>query len=146
MTIKYFLSLIIALSFLTVSGQKKLVPDSESELTGIVLPAGSKKDKRWLSEVSGKTLLEMESKKANTGVKNTELFYLPPVASSGFNEDSLVAQLTALGWEITPIESDNKYVWLQKSGRYIIAYFSMDKKDTQLYFGEALAVPTIPGG
>ena len=144
-TLKY-LFLVLFSSITLNSGlkaQKKLVPITQSALTGVILPAGSTQDKRWLSESSAKLLLELESKKANTGVKNTEVLYLPPVSTSGFNSDSLVSQLSGIGWEIIPIEADDKYVWLQKNGRYLIAYFQMGEKQTQLYFAEALAVPAI---
>lgn len=133
-----FFSIILSLN---VMAQKKLVPVNQSALAGIVLPAGSKQDKRWLSESSAQVLLEMESQKAKTGVKNMEVLYLPPVSSSGFNSDSLVALLTSAGWELTGIEGDDKYVWLQKNGRYLIAYFLTEEKQTQLYFAEALKIP-----
>jgi hypothetical protein len=135
-----FFSIVLSLNLMA---QKKMVPVSQSALAGIALPTGSKQDKRWLSESSAQVLLELESKKAKTGVKNMEVFYLPSVAASGFNSDSLVAQLTTAGWEITGIEGDDKYVWLQKNGRYLIAYFQTDEKQTQLYFGEAVEVPSF---
>ena len=126
-----------------VKAQKKVSPISQSVLTGITLPAGSKQDKRWLSESSAKILLEMESNKANTGVKNLEVLYLPPISAGGFNADSLVSLLSASGWEIIPIESDDKFVWLQKNGIYLIAYFYMEQKQTQLYFAESVVVPAL---
>ena len=131
--LKYFFLLLSITPGLNTKAQKKVIPVSQSALTGVVLPAGSKQDKRMLSEGAAKILLEIESKKANTGVKNTEVLYLPSLTASGFNSDSLVNQLSGLGWEIIPIEGDDKYVWLQKNGLYIIAYFSMEKKETQLY-------------
>jgi len=142
---KYLAAAIITLSFLYAHAQKKLIPVTQSALTGVVLPAGSKQDKRLLSESSAKILLELESKKANTGVKNTEVLYLPSLSACGFNSDSLVNQLSGIGWEIIPIEADDKYVWLHKNERYIIAYLSIDKKDTQLYFAEAATVPQLGG-
>ncbi len=142
-SLKYsFLFLSLTLS-LNTWAQKKVISITQSALTGVVLPTGSKQDKRWLSENAAKVLLELESKKANTGVKNPEVLYLPSVAACGFNSDSLVAQLSGLGWEIIPIETDDKFVWLQKSGRYLIAYFLMEEKVTQLYFAEGVAVPVF---
>ena len=143
---RYFITAITSLLSLCVSAQKKVVPASQSALTGIVLPAGSKQDKRMLSELTAKILLETESKKVNTSVKNTEVFYLPSFSTSGFNSDSLVNQLSGAGWEIIPIESDDKYVWLRRNSQYVIAYFLMDKKDTQLYFAESINTPTSVGG
>jgi hypothetical protein len=141
--LKYsFLLLVLTVSW-HAKAQKKVIPVLQSALTGIVLPAGSKQDKRLLSESAAKMLLETESKKANTGVKNTEVLYLPPVSACGFDADSLVARFSGDGWEIKPIETDNKYVWLQKNGRYVIVYFFMEKKETQLYFAEAIATPVM---
>lgn len=136
----FFFSIVWSLNLMA---QKKLVPVSQSALAGIVLPAGSKQDKRWLSESGAQVLLELESKTAKTGVKNMEVLYLPSVAACGFNSDSLVALLTTAGWELIGIEGDDKYVWLQKNGRYLIAYFLTEEKQTQLYFAEAVVVPAL---
>jgi hypothetical protein len=46
-----------------------------------------------------------------------------------------------LGWSIIPIQGDDKFVWLQKDNRYIITYFSLNKKDNDLYFGEVANAP-----
>ncbi len=129
-----------------VYAQKKLVPVSQSIMTGIHLPDGSKQDKRLLMELSARVLLEMESKRYGTGVTDTEVFYLPPVSVSNYNSDSLVAQFSTLAWNITPVETDNKYVWLQKDNRFVIVYFSMDKKETAVYFGLAATPPALNGG
>ncbi len=143
-------SLHLLKSFLFISGvmlagintkaQKKLVSVSQSSLTGIALPPGSKQDGRLLMELSGKALLEMETKKANTTVTKTEIFYIPATAA-GADPDSIVQQLTVLGWKIIPVQGDDKFVWLQKDNRYIITYFSLNKKEHELYFGEVANAP-----
>ncbi len=130
----------IMLLCINSKAQKKLVPVSQSSLTGIALPAGSKQDSRFLMELSGKALLEMETKKANTTVTKTEVLYLPATAA-GADPDSIVQQLTALGWSIIPVQGDDKFVWLQKDNRYIITYFSLNKKEHDLYFGEVANAP-----
>ena len=130
----------VMLAAKNINAQKKLVLVSQSSLTGIALPAGSRQDSRFLIELSGKALLEMETKKANTTVTKTEIFYLPATAA-GADPDSIVQQLTALGWSIIPIQGDDKFVWLQKDNRYIITYFSLNKKDNDLYFGEVANAP-----
>ena len=137
---KYLLVIIIFSTSLNTFSQKKLIPVNQSILTGVTLPIGSTQDKRLLMESAAKSLLELESKKANVNIQSTEVFYLPSVANCGFNSDSLVNQLIALGWAITPIETDNKFVWLQKNNSLVITYLSMDKKNTNLYFGEATQV------
>lgn len=125
---------------LFAGAQKKVVPVSQSGFTGIALPAGSKQDKRFLSETSAKLLLEMESKKTGMAISDIEVLYLPPVVAGGYNDDSLITALSAIGWNITPAGSDDKYVWLQKDGKSIMAYYEKSsKKETQLYFGTAAA-------
>jgi hypothetical protein len=137
MMTKYFITALASLFFLQSIAQKKVTTASHSTLTGVILPLGSKLDKRFLIVNAAKILLELESKKVNTGLMAIEVFYLPPVSVSGFNADSLVSQLTTLGWNIIPVETDDKYVWLQKDNRSVITYFLMDEKQTELYFGEA---------
>jgi hypothetical protein len=144
---KYLFFLLMACSFAVNShAQKKLVPVSQSVLTGVMLPEGSKQDKRMLMIGAAEILLEMESKKYGTGIATTEVLTLPAVAVCGFNSDSLVSQLTKLGWGITPVDNDDKYVWLMKDNRYVIAFFSTDKKETSLYFGLAANPPALGGG
>ena len=127
----------VTLSF----AQKKLVPVTQSALTGITLPNGSKQDNRMISVMAAKLLLEMESNKVQMTLSATEVLVLPPVTSSGFNADSLVLSLSGAGWKVTVVEEDNKYAWLQKDSRNLIMYFSMDAKETGLYFAEAASAP-----
>jgi len=129
--------------FLKTTAQKKVIPVTQSVLTGVLLPNGSTQDKRFLIELSAKILLEMESKKSSAGVKTTEVLSLP--ASAVFNTDSLSNQLIALGWMIIPVATDKKYFWLQKDSRFVLTYFSIDKKETALYFGETETPPVING-
>lgn len=143
---KYFLLLLVLSISLGSMAQKKVTPVTQSALTGVTLPSGSTQDKRLLMEMSGRVLLEMESKKAGTTIKTIEILYLPSVAASGFTADSLVNQLTVLGWSITPVDGDNKYVWLQKDNRSVLTYLSTDKKQTDLYFGEANTPPNFNAG
>ncbi len=126
--------------------QKKMTPISQSSLTGISLPNGSKQDSRMLSVAGAKILLEMESKKANVSLSSPEVLLLPPAAAGGFNADSLVKNLSDQGWAVSVIEGDNKYAWLQKDNRNLIMYFSMNAKETGLYFAEAASAPVQNGG
>ncbi len=138
---KIMLILLLCVSGTITIAQKKLVPVTQSPLTGVSLPTGSKKDNRMLSVSGAKFLLELESKKANVTLSATEVLVLPPVTTSRFNADSLVGKFTKMGWKISVIEGDKKYAWLQKDSRNLIMYFSMDAKETGLYFGEASAAP-----
>jgi hypothetical protein len=141
---KKIIPLLVLLTFsINLCAQKKLVPVTQSEMTGIQLPEGSKKDGRFLSDLAGKVLLELESKKANAGINKLEILELPPVAQTNFTADSLVERLAAAGWTIVQVNDDTKYVWIQKESRFLMAYFSMDKKNTALYFGEPSTPPNL---
>jgi hypothetical protein len=140
---KHFL-FIICLAFIAFSfAQKKVLPATQSTITGIRLPNGSKNDSRSLSISVAKMLLEMESKKAAATLSATEVLTLPAVSSSGFNADSLVKNLTDLGWSIIRNETDKKYAWLRKDNRFVITYFSIDNKESSLYFAESSSIPNL---
>jgi hypothetical protein len=134
------LLLFALLSVLFSAAQKKVIPVTQSSLSGMSLPNGTKQDSRFLTEISAKTLFEMETKKAGTTVSKVEVLNLP--AEAGFTADSLVTNLQTLGFTILPLETDNKYAWLQKSNRYLVLYFEMKKTGVELYFGELGAAPT----
>ena len=121
------------------NAQKKVTPVNQSSFTGISLPVGSKQDSRFLIELTAKNLFEMETKKAGTTVSKVEVLALP--VASGFSSDSLVTQLSNLGYVIQPIETDNKYAWLQKDNRYLVLYFEKRKTSIDIYFGELGAPP-----
>jgi len=143
--LKTIFLLLLFFSVTNSFAQKKLTPINQSTLTGISLPTGSKQDSRMLSTAAAKMLLEMESKKVSIAISSPEVLVLPPVAAGGFNADSLVKNLSEKGWAITVIEADKKYAWLQKDSRNLIMYFSMDAKETGLYFAEAASAPVQTG-
>ena len=142
---KYILIICLITIHCLSNAQKKLVPATQSAITGISLPAGTKQDKRFLSEAAAQALLEIEGKKTGAKINNIEVFYLPGTSVGKFNDDSLVALISTLGWNIAPMQGDNKFVWLQKDGRNIMTYFSMEPKETQLYFGESGTAPNLNG-
>jgi len=117
---------------LTSAAQKKLVPVTQSPVTGIALPEGSKKDGRMLVELAAKSLLQMEAKKTGASVNSIEVLYLP----LSFSIASLNQALTSSGWMVTPSTADNSYLWLQKDGHSLLAYFAAKKVQAELYFGE----------
>ena len=131
----------IIFSAVNLTAQKKLVPVTQSTLTGIALPTGSKQDSRILSVAAAEILLEMEISKSNTKLSATEVLVLPVQSLVGFNNDSLAKRLTDLGWHITVNASDKKYAWLQKGNRNVISYFSIDARETALYLAEATSDP-----
>lgn len=121
--------------------QKKVLPASHSVLTGLELPAGSKKDDRLLSVSGASVLLEMESKKVNTTVSKTEVLLLPPISAGGINKDTLMQMLSAKGWTSTPVNGEENYAWLKKGTRYVIVYFSTGAKESSFYLAEANSAP-----
>lgn len=126
-----------------VCAQSKLMETKQSTLTGLVLPEGSKQDKRLLYVSAAKAVLEMVSKKAGATINNTEVLSLPPVTANNFNMELLKNHLQQNGWTITPVNGEPQYLWLEQNGKTVLVYFSNDKKQTNLYFGETGNTPVI---
>ena len=131
---KPFILVLVFISTFSSYAQKKLVPVTESALTGIALPVGTLQDKRILSVSAAGALLEMESKKTGKAVSTTEVLVLPSATAGGFDKNVLVKELSEKGWQITVFKDDNKYFWLQKGNQSVIMYFSMNTKESSLYF------------
>lgn len=129
---QFILSLALIITAYIGNAQKKVVPVTQSAITAIALPNGSKKDSRMLTEIAAKALLQMEAKKTGASVSSIEVLYL----TETFTSDSLNAALSASGWQATPSATDKEYQWLQKDGRSVLAYFSTAQKQHELYFGE----------
>lgn len=121
--------------------QHKLVPVASSELTGISLPGGSRRDNRGLSSMSAKMLLEIESKARNCAIGKTEVLQLPSEKQSGFTAESLEKELRSKGWQIYPLKNDPRYSWLQKGKTYVLAYHSISQASVDLYFGQVTGPP-----
>lgn len=138
---KYILLLSLLAFSITIFAQKNVIMVTASSVTEIALPAGSKKDSRILSTAGADMLLSLETSKVNATLSGTEVLMLPVAARGGFNKDSLALRLKAVGWSIIVVEGDEKFSWLHKDKRTVIAYFSADSKSTNLYFSNA-AIPT----
>jgi len=136
------LVIIATLLLFSAKAQKKVIAVTQSSLTGIALPAGSKQDTRMLMKASGNALLEMETKKTNTTISKIEILYLPANAV-GADAASIVKLLSAIGWTITPVQTDEKYAWMQKDNRHILIYFAPGTKENNLYFGEVNSAPAL---
>ncbi|MBW7839159.1 MAG: hypothetical protein H3C36_05905 [Chitinophagaceae bacterium] len=117
--------------------QKKVIPVDTSQLTGITLPPHSTQDKRMLSVLAARKLLQLESKKSNVEIGEVEVFTLPDTNTSGYSSDELVEGIEENGWQIKPSDIDNRYAWLQKENNLVLAFFETGKKSTSLYFGQA---------
>ncbi|MBS4063613.1 MAG: hypothetical protein KGZ74_03590, partial [Chitinophagaceae bacterium] len=137
------LSLFLLFASQSVCAQSKLTETKQSSVTGLALPDGSKQDKRLLSVSAAKAVLEMVSKKSGATIKNTEVLSLPPVTANNFNVELLKNHLQQNGWTITPVDGEPQYLWLEHNGKTVLVYFSNDKKQTNLYFGEASNTPVV---
>lgn len=142
MIIKKIIPLFALLVSLTLQAQKKLIPVSASALSGISLPEGSKEDKRFLSVVAGKALLETETKKSGSTVSKTEILVLPPTPDPAVTTDSIKQLFQTAGWTLIPGTDQTNY-WLERNGTRLIAYFSSSKKENSLYLGETTG--QLPG-
>lgn len=120
---------------------QKVAPVTQSPLTGISLPAGSKLDKRFLSVTGAQILLEAEAKKTGAALKSTEVLYLPVTADNSYSIDVFTAAAKETGWELTPAAGEKEYYWLQQSGRSVLMYFSARKKQVDVYFAESNQAP-----
>lgn len=129
---KFLISAACILYVMNIAAQTKVTAISSSVITGISLPAGSKQDKRMLYISGARLLLETVSKKTGTGIKNTEILYLP----ASYSIDSLEKTLQNANWNISPVEGEPGYLWLQQNSKQVLAYFSTKKKEPELYFGE----------
>lgn len=131
--------LLISFCVMQNSVAQKVVPVTQSALTGISLPTGSKQDKRMLVVASANILMNDQAKKNSIALKKSEVLYLP--ADNNYTIDILATAAKQSGWELTPT-NENEYYWLQQNGRYVLLYFSASKKQIDLYLAESNQAPT----
>lgn len=140
---------ILMLAFITAvkiaAAQTKLTLQNHSALTGIALPNGSKQDKRLLFVSAAKMVLEPVAKKCSTTLNNTEVLYLATLNGTKLNAAALTPTLNEKGWKVTPVDNETEYFWLEQNGKYILAYITSTKKETNVYFAEANNVPVSMG-
>lgn len=125
---------------LFVQGQSKIQPVGTSALTGISLPDGSRLDKRGISTMSAKMLLEMVGDKYGVKLGSPEVLYLPLTAGPA---GTAIAKVTEEGWKIDSVPGDKDYWLLQKDGKYLIAYCNQGNKQIDLYLAEASGKPEL---
>ncbi len=134
---KLFVVAAICISTVFAFAQKKLIPVTQSVLTGISLPAGTLQDKRIFSAGAATMLLESESKKMNISVSYTEVLTIPISVSGVFSEEVLHKGLAAQGFVISTIQNAPKYTILKKGEQLVVMYFDAGKSEYNLYFGKA---------
>ncbi len=137
---QYFLLPLICFLLIQNLYAKKVVPVTQSPLTGIALPADSKQDKRMLSVGAAKFLLDMQGKKNGTALKNTEVLYLPVLPDNNYTIDVFSTAAQNAGWQLTSA-GEKEYFWLQQNGRFILMYFFTHKKEINIYFAESNQAP-----
>lgn len=143
--LKVILFLIGSLIYLDSAAQKNVIPSEQTNLLNLQLPSGSKQDKRMLSVVAAKILLEIETKKAGVRLLVTEVYTIP-AAGTNFTEESLNQMLLGKNMQWTPLEEDKKYRWVQANNKSYILYFSAEKNQTELYIAECNGSPATTGG
>lgn len=134
------LLLIVFFAMQNINAQK-VAPVTQSPLTGIALPAGSKMDKRFLSVTSAQILLDAEAKKTGATLKKTEVLYLPVTSDNPYTIEIFTAAAKESGWEVSPAAGEKEYYWLQQNGRSVLLYFSARKKEIDVYFAESNQAP-----
>lgn len=113
--------------------QSKVVSVSKSELTGIELPAGSRKDNRLLVTVAAKTLLQMKAEENALVLEDqVEVFILPPSTTNQIIEQ-VKAAVQKAGWMISPIGTEATYILLTQKDKIVLVCLESQKKETSLY-------------
>lgn len=120
----------------SLNAQKKLVQVTQSEFTGITVPQGTKQDKRMLSEIAGKALLEMESKKNGVEIEKIELLEVPANNNAQLKTDSIIQSLQSAGWTLSVAAQDNRYSWCDRNGIRLLLYIDSQPKNISCYFGQ----------
>jgi hypothetical protein len=127
--------------FLLVGGsqvlaQKNLQPASQSTLTGIELPEGTKLDKRMLVRAAAKTLMDMEAKELGVTLGSGFEIFLLPGNSNATAASFIVKGAEANGWKLGLTKSLNKWGWMEKDGRQMIIHVETENKENYLYLAE----------
>lgn len=125
----------------TTFGQTKVTPATRSELSGIELPAGSKKDTRILVTAAAKTVLEMAADDNSLILADDiEVFSLPLLGGAKAAEEKVKELAQAAGWSISPIPNQSKQWLLKKKERSVLIYAGASKNDLQFYLSSVLSV------
>ncbi|MFN8691233.1 MAG: hypothetical protein ACK5XL_14640 [Cyclobacteriaceae bacterium] len=114
----------------TSSAQSKLVLAGSSNVMGISLPTGSKRDSRLLSTAAAQTLLDMEAEDNNLKLSNdTEVLSLPPGAAS---EKWIWDEIAKNNWTVLALPTPSNYL-LQRGQQRVLIYLKSASKETTFY-------------
>lgn len=124
--------------------QRNVVEASRSSLTGIILPSGTRQDKRILSTASAKYLMDEKLKETGkTGNGAIEVFYLPS-SSGGEIWKTIVKNLELEGYKILPLQGDNNYITASSGGKEYLLYYGEDNREISLYISGVNVKETSP--
>jgi hypothetical protein len=139
-SIKLLIALLVMVPASAFS-QKNVTEVSKSGLTGIILPAGAKQDKRILSTVSAKSLLDMKAKEIGRECSGpAEVIYLP-LKSGEKQSEEIKKSFTLEGYKISEVKGDLKYSLIFRGEKSWLIYLDDAKSETDLYISELLAIP-----
>ncbi len=133
-------SFIFLLFILLLTGKiaaQKLVAVTQSAVTGVRLPDGSRQDNRSLMTASANMLLKDVAEKNNTDIQTAEVLYIP----LQFTPDSFTTAARAAGWTITADPSMQNTYWLQQKDRYVVAMYTKRKSQAEIYFAACTQLP-----
>jgi hypothetical protein len=131
-----FLSFLVGMLMLLMGNylfaQSKVIPVTRSELTGILLPTGSKQDHRLLSTAAAKATLELQTQEAGITLGEAiEVFSLAP--STGEIEKQVKDQASQMGWSLSPLPNTSHYYYFKKDNLLFLGYLQSFRKETVLY-------------
>lgn len=140
---KIFYLLIILSIPVQLFAQRNVVPASQTQMLGLLLPEGSKQDKRLLSVAAAGSFLSLSTEYKNIEITPVEVFLIP--AGTGFTFENIKGQLTTNGYGVQIDKGDNKLLWFTKSNSNWLVYFSQESGEINLYIGKGNTGQIIPG-
>ncbi|MFM7327439.1 MAG: hypothetical protein ACKO3B_01765 [Bacteroidota bacterium] len=136
--------IILMMLVLSVTGysQKNVVPVSRSEVLGIPLPEGTKRDKRLLVVAAAAALAEDAGKPVNLHETATEVYMIP--LTTGSNPiPALLRSVEDAGWKLNVMASKG-YHYAIKNGRNLILFLEASRSVINLYVSECSLAAVQP--
>jgi len=139
--IVFTLVVLLAVTF-AVYGQKNVTIVTNSGITGISLPEGSKEDKRMLPLAAARTLLELTAKELGRVLRgDLEVLSLPPSDDSA--PQAILRKIADAGFVVEEQKGFSEYAILKREGKEFLVYLSAGKISTEFYTGMLEPLVTI---